>query len=125
MGVVLLMFLTLQPDSFAPKTRKAHARCGDPHMTFYRLRCPLVTLDRTVQEGEFIDVFLLPFAGLYSALMVSASLSVQHGVTETRAALKLFIWTVGSADVAASAWHNASPGAGADPALLLAGPARG
>ena len=24
------------------------------------------------QEGEFIDVFLLPFAGLYAALVVSA-----------------------------------------------------
>ncbi len=32
----------------------------------------------TAQEGEFIDVFLLPFAGLYSALVVSAALSVLH-----------------------------------------------
>ena len=49
---------------------------------------PQVTSCRTVQEGEFIDVFLLPFAGLYSALMVSAAFDVLHR-TMTRAAHKL------------------------------------
>ena len=44
-----------------------------------------------MQEGEFIDVFSLPFAGLYSALMVSYSAPIVLHCLMTRAALKLFV----------------------------------